>query len=196
MGSPGVRQLEFLSRMFGELLAGFEPDFAAVLGCATGNGFERVEAGRLRRLVGLDINREYLDICRARYAGKIPGLELVCEDIDSFELEPGSMDFVYGALFLEYIDPEKVVEKVSRWLRPRGILAVVLQLPSETCGTVSDTGFESLKRLEPMISLVEPGNLERILQRYGFSGVRSGRETLEGGKEFFVGVYRLEASRE
>jgi hypothetical protein len=67
-------------------------------------------------------------------------------------------------------------------------------LPSDSCGTVSDTGFTSLKTLEPVIHLVEPGYLERILQRRGFSRVRSGRETLEGGKDFFVGVYRLEAS--
>jgi ubiquinone/menaquinone biosynthesis C-methylase UbiE len=194
MGSPGVRQLEFLSRIFGELLAEFEPRAVAVLGCATGNGFERVEAGRIRRLVGLDINREYLELCRERHAEKIPGLELACEDVVSFELEPRSVDFVHAALFLEYVDPALVIEKASRWLKSRGTFATVLQLPSDSCGTVSDTGFTSLKTLEPVIHLVEPGYLERILQRRGFSRVRSGRETLEGGKDFFVGVYRLEAS--
>jgi len=194
MGSPGVRQLEFLSRTFGELLAEFEPAAIAVLGCATGNGFERVEPGRIRRLVGLDINHEYLDLCRERYANRIPVLELVCEDVASFEFESRSMDFIHAALFLEYVDPAVVVEKASRWLRPGGILAAVLQLPVEKRGNVSDTGFTSLMTLEPVIALVEPGHLECIVQRYGFSRVKSARETLGSGKEFFVGVYRLEAS--
>ena len=194
MGSPGVRQLEFLSRTFGELLAEFEPAAIAVLGCATGNGFERVEPGRIRRLVGLDINREYLDLCRERYAKRIPGLEFTCEDIVSFELEPRAMDFIHAALFLEYVDPAIVIEKASRWLKSRGIFATVLQLPSESCGAVSDTGFTSLKALEPVITLVEPEQLERILQRHGFSRVKSARKALESGKEFFVGVYRLETS--
>jgi ubiquinone/menaquinone biosynthesis C-methylase UbiE len=194
MGSPGVRQLEFLSGVFGTLIAEFEPAAVVVLGCATGNGFEHVRPERVRRLVGLDINREYLDLCRERYAKRIPGLELTCEDIVSFELEPRSMDFAHAALFLEYVDPGIVIEKASRWLKSCGIFATVLQLPSESCGTVSDTGFTSLKALEPVITLVEPGHLERILQRYGFSRVKSARETLGSGKEFFVGVYRLEAS--
>ena len=194
MGSPGVRQLEFLSGVFGALIAEFEPAAVAVLGCATGNGFERVRPERVRRLVGLDINREYLDLCRERYAKRIPGLEFTCEDIVSFELEPRAMDFIHAALFLEYVDPAIVIEKASRWLKSRGIFATVLQLPSESCGAVSDTGFTSLKTLEPVITLVEPEQLERILQRHGFSRVKSARKALESGKEFFVGVYRLETS--
>ena len=194
MGSPGVRQLEFLSGVFGALIAEFEPAAVAVLGCATGNGFERVRPERVRRLVGLDINREYLDLCRERYAKRIPGLEFTCEDIVSFELEPRAMDFIHAALFLEYVDPAIVIEKASRWLKSRGIFATVLQLPSESCGAVSDTGFTSLKTLEPVITLVEPEQLERILQRHGFSRVKSARKALESGKEFYVGVYRLETS--
>ena len=194
MGSPGVRQLEFLGGVFGALIAEFEPAAVVVLGCATGNGFERVRPERVRRLVGLDINREYLDLCRERYAKRIPGLEFTCEDIVSFELEPRAMDFIHAALFLEYVDPAIVIEKASRWLKSRGIFATVLQLPSESCGAVSDTGFTSLKTLEPVITLVEPEQLERILQRHGFSRVKSARKALESGKEFFVGVYRLETS--
>jgi len=194
MGSPGVRQLEFLSGVFGALIAEFEPAAVVVLGCATGNGFECIRPERVRRLVGLDINQEYLNVCRDRYGGRIPGMEFVCADVASFELEPRSMDFIHAALFLEYVDPAIVIEKASRWLKSRGIFATVLQLPSESCGAVSDTGFTSLKTLEPVITLVEPEQLERILQRHGFSRVKSARKALESGKEFFVGVYRLETS--
>ena len=194
MGSPEVAQLSFLSRVFGGLLTEFDPVSLVVLGCATGNGFELVRPERVRRLVGLDINQEYLDICRKRHGGRIPGMELVCADVTSFEFESRSMDFIHAALFLEYVDPAVVVEKASRWLRPGGILAAVLQLPVEKRGNVSDTGFTSLMTLEPVIALVEPGHLECIVQRYGFSRVKSARETLGSGKEFFVGVYRLEAS--
>ena len=153
MGSPGVGQLQFLSRVFGELLAEVDPASIAVLGCATGNGFEHVRPERVRRLVGLDINREYIEVCRERYAAKIPGLELVCADLSSFELEPASMDLVHAALFLEYVDPAAVVEKASRWMRPPGLLTVVLQRPSAKGGTVSETGYTSLKILEPVINL-------------------------------------------
>jgi len=194
MGSPSVRQLEFLSAIFGEILAEFRPASVLLLGCATGNGIERIEAGRVRRLIGLDINQDYLGICRERHGGRIPGMELVCADVASFELEPASMDFIYAALFLEYVDPAVVVEKASRWLKPRGIFAVVLQLPGGTPGKVSETGFTSLKALEPVINLVHPEYLGRLVRSGGFSRVRSKRMKLESGKKFFAGVYRLETS--
>jgi SAM-dependent methyltransferase len=195
MGSPGVRQLEFLSRVFGELMREFEPESLVVLGCATGNGFEHIERARARKLVGLDINPEYLDLCRKRHGENIPGLELVCADFASFDLEAASIDFVHAALFFEYVDPAFAVEQVSRWLKPRGILAVVLQLPSGLCGKVSETGFTSVKALEPAIHLVDPALLGRLVREHGFSEVRSARETLASGKEFFLGVYRLESAQ-
>lgn len=193
MGDPKVAQSQFLSRIFGELIAEFEPQSLVVLGCATGNGFECIRPERVRRLVGLDINREYLDVCRKRHAARIPALELVCGDVASFELEPGSIDFIHAALFLEYVDPEAIVEKASQWLKARGILAVVLQLPGKARGNVSETGFESLRRLEPVIRLVDPLLLAGLCRRHGFSEVRSESSKLDSGKEFYIGVYRLEA---
>ncbi|MCX5754095.1 MAG: class I SAM-dependent methyltransferase [Candidatus Krumholzibacteria bacterium] len=195
MGSPGVRQLEFLSRVFGGLMREFEPESVVVLGCATGNGFEHIEGGRVRRLVGLDINPEYLDVCRTRYGENIPGLELVRANFVSFDLEAASIDFVHAALFFEYVDPAAAVEKISRWLKPLGILAVVLQLPNDSCGTVSETVFTSLKALEPTIRLVDPALFARLVREHGFSELRSARETLASGKEFFLGVYRFESAQ-
>ena len=194
MGSPGVGQLQFLSKVFGELLAEFEPASLVVLGCATGNGFEHVRPGRVQRLVGLDVNCEYINVCRERYEATIPGLELVCADLAAFELEPRSMDLVHAALFLEYVDPAAVVEKASRWLRPHGLLTVVLQRPTTTGGAVSETEYTSLKILEPEITLIVPESLAGLAGRYGFLEARGKNVTLESGKSFFVGAYRLEGS--
>ena len=196
MGSPEVAQLAFLSDVFARLLAAFDPSSLVVLGCATGNGFEHVRAGRVRRLVGLDINQEYIDVCRERYAAAIPGLELVCTDVASFELEPRSMDLVHAALFLEYVDPAAVIEKASRWLKPAGLFYAVLQMPGAVGANVSATVFESLKMLEPVITLVAPDDLEIVARRRGFIRIASENATLESGKNFYTGVYRLEVSRE
>jgi SAM-dependent methyltransferase len=193
MGSPGVAQLDFLGGVFGDLLSEFEPSSLIILGCATGNGLERVEAGRVSRIIALDINKEYVNVCRERFAAKLRGLEPVCADIASFELEPESLDCILAALFLEYVDPALVVEKASRWLKRRGILAVVLQLPDEVHGKVSESRYVSLRRLEPAMRLVDPARFTGLVRRHGFSEVRSEPATLESGKQFYIGVYRLEA---
>jgi len=60
---------------------------------------------------------------------------------------------------------------------------------------VSETDFASVKALEPAIRLVDPAVLERLVREHGFSEVRSARETLASGKEFFLGVYRHESAQ-
>jgi ubiquinone/menaquinone biosynthesis C-methylase UbiE len=195
MGSPGVRQLEFLSRVFGELVGEFDPESLLLLGCATGNGLERLVSGRLRRIIALDINPEYIEVCRKRYAERIPGLELVRADAMSFEIESASIDFVHAALFFEYVEPAAALEKIARWLIPGGILAVVLQMPHDSGANVSETDFESVKLLEPAIHLVDPQLFGRLARERGFSELGAVEEALESGKKFFIGVYRLERAR-
>jgi len=190
MASPNVRQLQYLSRVFGDLLVEFAPESIAVLGVAGGNGLERVDPGRVKRVVGVDINPAYLDLARSRHGERLPGLELVCGDIASCGLSPSSFDLVYAALVFEYLDPAAVVGRIAEWLAPGGVAAALLQLPSASCGKVSETPFRSVRILEPHIRLVDPAVLRALFAGYGFGEVRSGTETLEGGKRFFLGIYR------
>jgi hypothetical protein len=51
-----------------------------------------------------------------------------------------------------------------------------------------------LKILEPEITLIVPESLAGLAGRYGFLEARGKNVTLESGKSFFVGAYRLEGS--
>ncbi len=55
MALPGVGQAEMLATLFAQLLATWTPVSAAVIGCAGGNGFDRVRVEITKRLVGIDI---------------------------------------------------------------------------------------------------------------------------------------------
>lgn len=57
-----VGQAQMLGRVFGRALQTFQPDSAAVLGAAGGNGFEHLVDSSVRRTVAVDINRFLL--CR------------------------------------------------------------------------------------------------------------------------------------
>lgn len=190
MAAPGVRQLQHLSGVFGELLDEFAPEAVAVLGVAGGNGLERVEPGRVKRVVGVDINPAYLDLARARHGARISGLELVCADIAACDLPRASFDLVYAALIFEYLDPSAAVGKIAEWLRAGGVAAALLQLPSRGRGAVSETRYPSVRALEPHIRLVEPAALGRLFAERGMAEIRSRTDALEGGKSFFLGVYR------
>ncbi len=195
MASPGVRQLQYLGRVFAELLVELRPESVAVLGVAAGNGLEHVDPRIVKRVVGIDINPEYLDLARERHAARIPGLELRCADIAACELEPASIDFVYAALIFEYVDPAETVGKIASWLRPGGVAAALLQLPCESSAKVSGTAFASLKALEPHIRLVDPSTIRTLFAGAGMSELRARTDALEGGKSFHLGLYRRRAVR-
>jgi trans-aconitate methyltransferase len=191
MGSPGVDQLRLLRELLRDRVAEFRPASLAVLGCATGAGFETIDPARVRRIVGIDINPEYIEIVRRRFAASVPGLELICADVATLDLPPCSLDLFHAALVLEYVAPEVVVAKTAAWLVPGGILSILVQLPSPS-GKVSHTPFASLKSLDSWMRLVDPGELATIVTRHGFTQVRS--ETIDwvGGKRFYTAAYRLQ----
>jgi len=77
MGPQGVDQLAPLSAIFEEVYAAAQPDRLLVLGCATGNGLEHVNPAVTKRIVGVDVNLQYLGVARQRFIGLGARLELV-----------------------------------------------------------------------------------------------------------------------
>jgi SAM-dependent methyltransferase len=190
MSSPQVRQLEYLSAAFAAALERHRPAGAiACLGCATGNGFEHLVGFPVQRVVAIDLNPEYLAILRGRYEARVRGLEVVCADLNRCDWEPGSFDLVWAGIVLEYVDHEALVEKISRWLRPEGVLAVVVQLPSPGGGHVTATPFRSLQALAPFMKLVAPERLQQSAMQQGLEMERQITRII-AGKEFYEADYR------
>jgi SAM-dependent methyltransferase len=189
MSNPQVGQLQYLSVSFRSALDRHRPTSIACLGCTTGNGFEHLVEFPLQRVVAIDVNAQYLEILRSRYAERVRGLETVCADLTECELDEGAFDLVWGGLVLEYVDCDVVVEKIARWLGNHGVLSVVLQLPSPGRGHVTGTPITSVRVLEPFMKLVEPGVLDRLADRHGLEGTMR-RTRVVAGKEFFEADYR------
>lgn len=190
MKSPRVLQQQFLSAVFRWILERFRPRSVAVLGCATGNGFEHIDPRVTRTVVGIDINPEYIALLQSRFAAGLPGLRLLCSDIADCDLEPRSLDLVHCALVLEYVDPQIAVVKSASWLRAGGVLSVVLQLASPGHEKVTVTEFKGVACLDAAMHLVEPGDMDRIAGKAGLRVDGSRVETLASGKEFYVATYK------
>lgn len=186
MASPQVGQLQMLNRVLGELLRRLQPAALAVPGCSAGNGFEHIDPAVTRRVVGIDIHPEYLDLLERRFSARLHGLELQCADLTDCDLTPEAFDLVYCALVLEYLDPRILVPKMARWTRPGGTLAIVLQLPTETGGTVSETPYTRLKRLQPILNLVSPEAVCCLAEGAELAADRSRKETMANGKAFQI----------
>ena len=142
------------------------------------------------RLVGLDINPSYIADAKARYAGRMTGLELYCADIagDAPELRP--VDLIYGALVFEYVDIAKALKNLRGICLSGGILAALLQLPKEGMLSVSPSPFVTLKDLGSIMRLVPPNDFRKIAEGLGFGFLSQKLITLESGKQFSLQLFK------
>lgn len=184
MSAAHVAQLPFLKLVFREVVEEFLPNSLLILGCTTGNGFEVLQNKMFDKVIGVDINKEYIDICRKRYSAKIPPLQLICDDVENIQFENESFDLIYAALFFEYVEVNAVLNKISRWLKHGGILSVVLQLHGDGIKAVSQTNYESILSLVPFIKLVDESLFIKAAEENDLLVFKQKTIELESGKKF------------
>jgi SAM-dependent methyltransferase len=193
MALPGIGQADMLVMQFGQLLARWSPASAAVIGCAGGNGFDRVRVDVTKRLVGIDINPQYIRELAYRYAASMPGLELYVRDIQETVEKIEPVDLIYAALVLEYVEPVAALRNLKALCRPNGILATVLQLPADVLPAISESPFRRLTELAPAMHQVAPATLTNCASDQGFVLQSTDTLRLSSGKEFAVQVYQRAA---
>lgn len=184
MGSEAVGQLPVLADLFGEALAHFSPRRLLILGCGTGNGFDRIDPGVTRRVTGVEINPAYLEILRAERPSPPFELDLACGDAAVYPIAEAAYDLVYAALIFEYVAWRDLVPRVARGVATGGGCAVVLQLPSPMAPAVSRSDYPGVRVLEPLFRFVDPAELKSVFGVSGFSLERERELPLPQGKAF------------
>lgn len=186
MSASNVMQLDMLNKIFANVINDHSSKSVLVLGCATGNGFEHLIGKNSEQIIGVDINPEYISICGKRFAEKLPQLKLICGDISDVNFPGSTFDLIHAALIFEYVNVDLILSKISKWLKQDGVLSVVLQLPSESSSPVSETQFQSLKMLGPIIKLIDPEKFAMYANKLGLKEIESSIIKLMGGKSFSV----------
>jgi ubiquinone/menaquinone biosynthesis C-methylase UbiE len=193
MALAEVAQTQALNALFASALAEYSPSSIAVLGCTTGNGFEHIDTSQIKRVVGVDINAEYLAVLKSLFWDKIPCLKVVEADFTTsdFRIEPVSM--VFAALVFEYVNVRDAVLSIERCMIPGGMLVAVLQLPSTKSAPVTATPYTSLEFLTPFMKLVSPDEFSSNCSSVDLLELKTDTVLLKMGKAFFAGYYRKDA---
>jgi Zn-dependent alcohol dehydrogenase len=191
MRSASVGQLDALADLFGEALALVHPRSVAVLGVAGGNGLDRIDPAVTRRVVGIDVNPQYLEAARCRFPA-IPALELHCLDLAKQRANLEPVELVHAAMIFEHAGAGLCLENALSLVAAGGRLSVVLQLPSETEHGVAATGFTSIQNLRGEFSLIDPASFVAALEGRGFHLIHQTRHELPAGKAFWMGIFAHE----
>lgn len=168
-----------------EILAGavvkHRPSSLLYLGCAGGNGLESVSG---LRVIGLDLNPEYVAAASARF----PRAEFhVCDLNGEFPaFEPVEMAF--GALVFEYlIDPGMALQRVTERLAAGGrLIAPLLQAAGGVPAVLPSPYIEQLSPLGEEYRTVEPEPFMAEAARAGFILEARFERPLPSGKRFVV----------
>jgi hypothetical protein len=196
MSLPTIGQAEMLAEQFESQLRTHTPISVAVLGCAGGNGFDRISPAITKRVVAIDINPGYIEEISNRYAKGLRGFEAYAHDIQQPGLDIAPVEFIYAGLVFEYVQLRPTFNMLKSLCKTNGVLAVVLQAPSESLGAISNSPFTSLRALAPLMRLIQPADLEAIAAEAGFVPCSCRSLVLPSGKEFAVQVFRLSTARD
>lgn len=207
MALPSVGQARMLGETLESLVKLYAPRCVAILGCAGGNGFERLARMRLGskgpgpngldRIVGVDLNPQYIAAARERFQPELGDLELHAADIEGTGMVFATVDLIYAGLIFEYVEAKRGVSFVRRHLVPDGIFAAVLQRRDERLERVSPSPYAhgSLRQLETVSRWVEPEALRAEAESAGFT-LEHSRDLVAGGnKRFALEVFRRRGGR-
>jgi SAM-dependent methyltransferase len=187
MALPQVGQAELLANVLADAVRLHAPRSVAVLGCAGGNGFDRVPVGT--RLVGIDVNPDYVAAARARHGARA-GIQLLVGDVTADDLPFAPVDLAYAGLLFEYVEPALALGRLASKLSPGGTLVAVLQLPSAAQAEVTPSPYTSVATLAPSMHLVPPAALTLAASAEGYASIGGDVITASGGKRFAVQTYR------
>ncbi len=195
MALPAIGQSHLLTEQLDALVKRYSPSSVAIFGCAGGGGFECLLGAGIRRVVGVDINAQYVETARQRYERRMVGLELCIADVQTTQSLFEPVDLIYAALLFEYVDVTRTMTAIRRHCKPNGVLAVLLQEGHERLPRISASPYTSLERLEPAMHLVSPEELQSQALSAGFTPEGSKTIDSPSGKRFSVHAFRAPNNR-
>lgn len=106
MKLASVMQLQSLNIMMKNQFNLYPIKTVMVLGVAGGNGLEHIDAKKVQKVYGIDINHKYLEECAERYKNLDGILECICADLADKNIILPHADMIIANLLIEYIGYE------------------------------------------------------------------------------------------
>jgi hypothetical protein len=184
MSHDNVYQLQKLNEIMKEQFQDNKHENVGVLGVAGGNGLNNIDISNVRKVFAIDVNREYLNVCRERYDYMGEILETICRDINDKGFSFPKTDLIVCNLIIEYIGEEQFVAIVERNKENIKLISCVIQ-DNEKNSFVSDSEYSS--HFTPITSINHDINdikLKNLFAKIGFNCIKIKSYNLPNNKSF------------
>ena len=194
MGLDSVKQLQALNAVMKEQFEAYPVHTAMVLGVAGGNGIENVRPEKYRAVYCVDINEEYLQAVKERYARQ-PAVQCLRADLTEEADRLPAAELVIANLLIEYIGYPAFTE-VIRKVSPEYV-SCVIQINTDEKNWVSDSpwlhAFDGLDRVHHQMG---EDALTAAMKEAGYTGILRTAEALPNGKALVRLDYRKAEKKE
>ncbi|MDD6396475.1 MAG: class I SAM-dependent methyltransferase, partial [Firmicutes bacterium] len=180
MSLDSVAQLQALNDMTGEQIYDYDAADVMIMGVAGGNGLNHIDKAKIRRVYGVDINGDYLNKCRERFADLGDTLVTIQADLTDEYAELPHADLVIANLLLEYVGYASFARNI-RHIAPHYV-SVIIQI-NEGDGFVSDSPYlHSFDKLNEVYNHIDGAGLTEVMSRIGYHAISTLKRALPNGK--------------
>lgn len=179
MSLDSIYQLQALNEMMKDQFHTYDTKTTLILGIAGGNGLEY--AGHMDKVYGVDVNPQYLQVCKTRYPELDGILETICVDLLCDSLQLPTVELLVANLLIEYIGYE-CFQKVVRYVKPKYISCVIQINLADSFVSVSPY-LHVFDCLEEVHHQMEEQELICAMQEIGYKKEQVIEKELPNGKK-------------
>ena len=183
MALDSVRQLQALNGIMKAQMEAYPVKTVMILGVAGGNGLEHADPEKYDRVYGVDINREYLQAARERFAGLGEKLGLICLDLTKAAGKLPEAELVIADLVIEYTGYEAFAAAVKQ-AGAKYVSCVIQINPEEEGNWVSDSPYlHVFDRLDEVHHQMSEAGLAAAMREAGYRKRLQEEAGLPNGKK-------------
>jgi len=194
MGHVNVAQLQMLNLIMKEQFNIIPEELRpmseyAILGITNGNGLEHIDSMKIGKVIGIDINKAFLDECLQRYGYLGKRLELLQIDLikekKSVIMNLIRPQLIISNLLIEHIHLDNFIDILQKLPKQNRIVSCVIQYNQD--GIIASTsGHEHVfNEILPMVEEVNENDIIQSMQILGYA-LELRKEYILSNRKIFI----------
>lgn len=182
MKLDSVMQLQTLNTMMKGQLTVYPVNSVMILGVAGGNGLEYIDRNKFQKVYGIDINEEYLEAVRERYADISDILECIQLNLREETDRLPQAELLVANLLIEYIGYD-CFQKAVEQAQPKYV-SCVIQINADDSWVSDSPYIHAFDALYKVRHQMEENVLIQTLKDVGYELIAKKETPLPNGKKF------------